>query len=371
MLEDARRMVYNKSTVKILKFYILKEFFPLFFLAFIIFTSILLLGNMLELLEMVSRGGMAAWKLIAYIPLFSLSYSLPMATVTATMMSFGRLAQDNEITVAKASGIKVLSLLMPILLTGFVLSILSLYLNNSVVTQAKYRFEVLSQNLGMKKPGLIFRERTFIKDFAGYRLFVEKVKGNLLYGAHIWQLREENTPLTIFAKRGEVISDPAKRMITLKLIDGTREEVDPAAPGEYSRSNFSVYYFNLLLPEKGERTNKRPKEMTIQELRGEIKELKGRSAYPLLVEIHRKISLAFACLTFVLIGAPLGVMVKKGGKSIGFGLSFLLILIYYIMTMLGESLGERGVFPPALAMWMPTLLLSSIGLFLIFRRIER
>lgn len=364
-------MVYNEATVKILRFYILKEFLPLFFLSFIVFTSILLLGNMLELLDMVGKGGMAAFKLIIYIPLFSLSYSLPMATLTATLMSFGRLAQDNELTAAKANGIKALSLLLPIFLMGFLLSLLSLYLNNAVVPQAKYRFEVLSQNLGTKNPSLIFRERTFIKDFEGHRLFVEKVRGNLLYGVYIWQLRQENPPLTIFAKRGEMASDPAKGTITLKLMNGIREEVNPGSHGEYSRSEFSVYYFNILLPAEEKRTDKRRKEMTIRELKTAIKELNGKRTYPLLVEINRKLSLSFACLTFVLIGAPLGVMVKKGGKSIGFGLSFLLILIYYIMTMLGESLGERGILPPTLTMWTPTILLSSIGLFLITRRIER
>lgn len=366
-----RRMIYNKATVKILRFYIVKEFFPLFLLSFVVFTSILLLGNMLQLLEMVGKGGTAAWKLVAYIPVFSLSYSMPMATLAATMMSFGRLAQDNEITAVKAGGIKVFSLFIPIFLIGLLLSLLSLHLNNSFVPRAKYRFEVLSQELGMKKPALLLRERVFIKEFSGYRLFLEKVKGNSLYGVHIWRLREAGAPLTIFARRGEVTSNSKKRMITIKLMNGTREEVDPGTPGEYSRSKFSVYYFNLLLPEERERTDKRPKEMTIRELREGAREIKGKGAYPLLVEIHRKISLSFACLTFVLIGAPLGVMVRKGGKSIGFGLSFLLILLYYMITMLGESLGERGIFPPVLTMWTSTVLLAGIGFFLILRRIER
>ena len=355
--------------MKILRLYILKEFWPLFFLSFIVFTSILLLGEMLELMEIAAKGGRTAWRLIAYIPIFSLSYSLPMATLAATMLSLGRLAQDNELTAVKASGIKVLSFLFPIFLVGFLLSLFSLHLNNIVVPRVKYRFEVLSQELGTKKPALLFRERVFIKDFEGYRLFLEKVEGNLLQGVHIWQLREEDPPLTIFARRGRVISDPLQRRITLKLIEGLREEIDPRAPGEYSRTDFSVYYLNIPLPAERARS-KRRKEMTIQELREEIKELRGRKAYPLLVEINRKLSLSFACLTFVLIGAPLGVMVKKGGKSIGFGLTFLLILLYYIMMMLGESLGEKGALPPALAMWAPTALLSSIGLFLITRRIE-
>ncbi len=361
--------VYNKVTMKTLRLYILKEFFPLFFLAFIIFTSILLLGSMPELIETAAQGGRAAWRLIVYIPIFSLSYSLPMATLAATMLSLGRLAQDNEITATKASGIKVFSLLLPLFLVGFLFSLLSLHLNSLVVPRAEYRFEVLSRELGRKKPALLFQERVFIKDFEGYRLFLEKVEGNLLQGVHIWQLREEDIPLTIFAQRGEIIPDPARQKITLRLIEGIREEVDPGAPGEYSRTSFSIYYFNISLPAERAR-RKRRDEMTIQELREEIKELNGRRVYPLLTEINRRLSLSFAGLTFILIGAPLGVMVKKGGKSRGFGWSFLLILLYYAMMMLGESLGERGVLPPALAMWTPTILLSSVGFFLITRRIE-
>lgn len=365
-------MIYNETTVRTLRLYIIKEFFPLFLLSLIVFTSILLLGNMLELIEMVVKGGVAALKLIVYIPLFSLSYSLPMATLAATLMSFGRLAQDNELTALKASGIRSLSLCAPIFLMGAFLSFLSLHLNNAVVPQAKYRFQVLSQDLGIRKPALLFREGVFIKDFEGYRLFLRKVKGNSLYGVHIWQLREGKPPLTISARKGEIISHPERRMVTLKLIDGRREEVNPAAPGEYTRSDFSIYRFNLPLPAEGKRTDKRPKEMTIKELREGIRELQGgEKAYPLLVEINKKISLAFACFTFVLIGAPLGIVVKKGGKSLGFGLSFLLILIYYMMMLVGEALGEKGILPPTLTMWAPTIFLTSAGLFLIFGRIER
>ncbi len=356
--------------MKILSLYIVKEFFPLFLLAFLVFTFILLLGNILELIEMAAKGGLLALKLIIYIPLFSLCYSLPMATLTATMMSFGRLSQDNEIVAVEASGIKVISLFIPVFFIGFLLSLLSLHLNSEVVPRARYRFEAMTQELGVKKPALLFRERVFIKDFEPYRLYIDKVKGHHLHGVHIWELRAQSPPLTIFAKRGEIKSQKGGEGLALELTEGMREEVDPERAGEYRRTIFKTYTFSLPIRPRQEKVNKRPKEMTIQELREEIKELKGRMVYPLLVEINRKISLAFACLTFVLIGAPLGVVVKRGGKSIGFGLSFFLILIYYTMMMLGGSLGESGLLPPALTMWLPTVLLSGVGSFLIFRRIE-
>ena len=357
--------------MRILRVHIVKEFLPFFFLAFLVFTFILLLGNMLQLIEMVAKGGLAALKLIIYIPLFSLCYSLPMATLAAALMSFGRLSQDNELVAVEASGIKVPSLFIPIFFIGFLLSLLSFHLNSNVVPGARYRFEAMTRELGVKRPALLFQERVFIKDFSQHRLFIEKVKGNYLYGVHIWELRAQSPPLTIFAKRGEVKSEKGGEALTLKLTEGMREQVNPERAGEYRRSNFGTYYFTLSLSSpREEKVNKRPKEMTIKELREEINVLKGKMVYPLLVEINRKISLAFACLTFVLIGAPLGALVKRGGKSIGFGLSFSLILIYYIMMMLGESLGEKGLLPPGLVMWVPTFLLGSIGLFLIFRRIK-
>lgn len=78
------------------------------------------------------------------------------------------------------------------------------------------------------------------------------------------------------------------------------------------------------------------------------------------VEVHKKYSLAFACVVFVLVGAPLGVRVRRGGLTVGF-LSLAFFLFYFICLVAGEGLAERLLLPPALAMWLPNLVLGILG----------
>jgi lipopolysaccharide export system permease protein len=79
------------------------------------------------------------------------------------------------------------------------------------------------------------------------------------------------------------------------------------------------------------------------------------------VELHKKYSLAFACVVFVLVGAPLGVRVRRGGLTVGF-LSLIFFLFYYMCLVVGEGMAERLLLSPLLAMWLPDILLGAVGL---------
>jgi lipopolysaccharide export system permease protein len=79
------------------------------------------------------------------------------------------------------------------------------------------------------------------------------------------------------------------------------------------------------------------------------------------VEVHKKYSLACACVVFVMVGAPLGVRVRRGGLTVGF-LSLLFFLFYFICLVAGESLAERLLLSPVLAMWLPDVVLGALGL---------
>ena len=83
------------------------------------------------------------------------------------------------------------------------------------------------------------------------------------------------------------------------------------------------------------------------------------------VEIHKKFSLAVACLLFVLVGSPLGIMIKKGGISIAAGLSIAFFLVYYILLIWGEQMADRSLMNPALGMWIPNIFLAISGWIII------
>jgi lipopolysaccharide export system permease protein len=97
-------------------------------------------------------------------------------------------------------------------------------------------------------------------------------------------------------------------------------------------------------------------------------ERKQRDINRYRVEIHKKFSFPFACVVFVLLGAPLGALVRRGGAGVGGGLSFLFFLIYYMASLGGEKLGDRGIIPPWMGMWGINVILGGVGVWFILRR---
>ena len=96
--------------------------------------------------------------------------------------------------------------------------------------------------------------------------------------------------------------------------------------------------------------------------------LKGRNKYT--VEAHKKFSIPFACILFVLLGAPLGVMAKKGGFAVSTSLSFGFFLLYYILLIGGEELADRNQVTPEIGMWAPNVVLLIFALYLTLHTIR-
>jgi len=93
------------------------------------------------------------------------------------------------------------------------------------------------------------------------------------------------------------------------------------------------------------------------------------TAQTLLVEIHKKYAIPAACLVFVLIGAPLGVLARRGGLATGVGLSLGFFLLYWAFLIGGEDLADRYILSPFAAMWSANLFVGAMGIF-VFRRIS-
>jgi lipopolysaccharide export system permease protein len=102
------------------------------------------------------------------------------------------------------------------------------------------------------------------------------------------------------------------------------------------------------------------------EVQSELRTISGalRSIRRLKVEYHKKFSIPFSCVVFVLLGAPLGIRSRRGGVGMGAGIGILFFLIYYLFLIGGEQLGDRGFVAPGWAMWAPNALFGGIGMFL-------
>ncbi len=354
--------------MKILRNYLLKEFFSALFLSLGILTFIMLLGNLIKITELVINKGVDIYsvsKLFLFMIPYLLTYTLPISALTAALLSFGRISSDNEIVAIRACGINIFRLVFPLLIIAAILSLILVLFNDRVIPYAHYATRKTLKEVGIKNPTAALEPGIFINSFEKYILFIYKIEENKLFNVRIYEPQENKPTRTIIAKEGEFIVIPEKNMVKLKLIDGNADEPDPANFANFYKLNFKTYFItlNLARSQDTEKISKKPKDMTIQELNNEIKKLKkeGIDPTPLITEIHGKISLALSCFVFVLLGSSLAIITRRREKSINFGIAVLIIGIYYLLFIAAEALSLQGKLNPVFAMWIPNALLAVIG----------
>lgn len=354
--------------MKIIQRYILKELIFTFFISLGVFTFVLLIGNLVRLADLIINKGVSVISVgvlfINLLPIL-LSYTIPMATLTALLIVFGRLSSENEIIAMKSGGIAMYRLAIPILIAGLIISLFSFFLNDRVLPRTHFSSRKILKNIGIKNPASYLESGTFIKTFKDYIIFVYELKKNKLKNIRIYQLQENKPTRTIIANSGEFMPLPEQNAIKLKLQDGTSDEPDPKDPGHFYKLNFKTYFLTLNLDNGfAQNIEKKPKEMTIAELKAEIKRLGKNSidTIPLVTEIHRKIALSFSSFAFILIGVSLGIFTRRGERSVQFLIALLIIVAYYLLFAGGIAISLKGILHPAFWLHIPNLLLIMLGM---------
>ena len=360
--------------MKILRTYLLKELLQPTGMALVLFTFVMLVGNLVKLTDLLINKGVSPFAIlqmfILLIPTL-LGYTVPMSVLTGTLLAFGKLSSDREIMAMKASGISFFSIASPILLLGFLVSVALVPVNIHIVPWSHYATRQLLMEIGIRNPTAFLEAGTFIKEFKPYILFIYQVDGNKLSKIRIYEPREGRPTRTIVAQRGEFIPIPKERRVLLRLYNGAADEPDPKDPTKFLKLQFVTYTMNLDLAENKDPASldRKPKDMNLNQLRTETKKLaeQGIDPTPLRVELHRRIAMAFCPLVFILIGLPLGITTRRAQRSIGFGLSVVIFLGYYFLLVLGQTMAEKGIVPVAPALWMANIIFFLLGAILLWR----
>lgn len=358
--------------MKILRSYLLREIMIAFLFSLLIFTFALVAGNLIKLADLVINKGVnlaLVGKLFLYLMPFLLSYTIPMSALSAMLLVFGRLSSDNEITAMRANGVNLYRLTLPLLIGGLILSMFSVILNDRILPESHFASRKIVKNIGAKTPAAYLEAGTFIKSFKDYIIFINEINKNSLNGVRIYQLQEGRPTRTIIAKNGEFIVLENQNAVKLKLLNGTSDEPNPKNPLNFYKLNFNTYYLTLNLDDSmssGEYIEKKPKEMNFREIKQEIKKLGlyHIDAPALIAEFHRKISISFASLVFIVIGIPLGIFTKRGEKTIQFAVALGVIVVYYLLMAGGMAISLKGVQPIALWMYLPNIIIAVAGIFL-------
>jgi lipopolysaccharide export system permease protein len=355
--------------------YILKEIVPIFFIGLMTFTMILLMDKILKLIELiVNRGGSLSnvLMLFLYISPSFLIMTIPVAVLLGTLLTFGRLSSDSEITAFKASGMSLYQLFFPISIFALATFLLTSFLVFYGLPWGNTGFKATLFRLAQSKADIEIKERVFNDAFSGLVVYVDRVplQGSHMEGILIYDQREKGKSNTILAKEGFVIHNPESQEIILRLKDGDIQRFEPEAH-TFQKVKFETYDLKLELARTFAIIQKKLKdwEMSIDDIQKKMEDVKkaGKDTTSYEVELHKRYAFPFTCIVFALIGVPLGIQPHRSGRSYGFILSIFILLAYYISLTASEILALRKIMPAYFAGWIPNLLFSGLGIYLLVK----
>jgi lipopolysaccharide export system permease protein len=363
--------------MKITHRYVMTEILTYFLIGVLIFTIVFMMGKTLKLTELLVNKGVRIvdiGKLLMYFLPSCLIFLVPMALLLGVLITFARLSGDNEIVALKASGVSLYQLTPPVLFLSVMAYLLTTFLVIYALPWGNRGFKYVLSDIARTKAYTALKEGTFNDSFDGIVLYVDKipVRGKKLERIFIHsEEKEGGESKTILAKEGYVGTHPDSHDIVFHLIGVTGDQM---SKGEefYARIESDTLVQKLtfggnLQRIKGFRA--RDWEMSIGELRTKIKikKILKQDYTQQLLEIYRKFSIPFACIAFGLMGIPLGIQPRRSGKSYGFILGILVVLVYYILLTSAETLAFNGTLPPLIASWTPNLILIALGIYLLVK----
>ncbi|NQV18173.1 MAG: YjgP/YjgQ family permease [Armatimonadetes bacterium] len=408
--------------MKILERYILKENFKPFVVSLIVVTFVMLLDRIIDLLNLIIEKQLDVISIASIFGLslpFMLALTVPMAVLLATILSFGRLSVDNELVAFKSCGINIYTLMRPTVIVALFLSIFMVYFNNEVLPDTNHNLKNLMIKANYRRPVTAIKPGIF-NTLEKYTIYAKERVNDELLGILIYNRETSKFPLTISAERGQIELSDGGNSLTATLFNGQMHERDAKNPDKYQIRRFKKFVLNLpdlgyQMKEEGsdyrgdrelssramqEKIDERltdvsliqqerdelilkiekleTNELSEKEKERKLKKYKNslnikndkianheRRIHQFQVEIHKKYAIAFACLIFVLIGAPIGMMTRTSGVGMAFSVSSFVFLVYYGTLTGGEELADRGLVSPFLSMWISNIIFGIIGIYLV------
>jgi LPS export ABC transporter permease LptF/LPS export ABC transporter permease LptG len=361
--------------MRILTRYVLKEVLQHAALGAGLFTFVIFMRDVGRILELIVRNS-APLPSVAELFFLTLptafTITIPMGVLVGILIGLSRLASDSEVTAMRATGMGALTFVS--IVSIFAVAAWMLALVNSVWVAPRSAAELvqLQNSLKNSQASFAIQPRVFYENFKDTVLYVQDVKAGS--GAAVWEnvfladIRNPSAPKVTVAERAVVIND-SDNTLRLHLVNGAQHETLPNQPDQYNITTFAESDIPIQLPsaDSGPARDARPAELSTQELLQRSQSNDPVVGRWYLIEFHRRLALPTACLVLAMIGIPLGLSSKKGGKSTGFVLTIGLVFLYYVISLTGVGMARQGKLPPAAGVWMANALFALAGLVLLYR----
>lgn len=356
--------------------YIIAAIIPYLLMALLLLTAILLAQQ---------SGKLAEILVVARVPTellaeFSLSlipnvliFALPTAMLVGALVGLSRMGTDSELVAMRAAGIGTWQMLWPLLLLGCLLTCAALWVNLLVSPEAARSLRRATIRAALYKMDSPVEPRTFNTEIPGYVIYVkdgDKARGEWGRVFLFAQQKEGETRL-VTARSGRI--DSSAERSELVLTDAISTSLTKEGQGGATRTTERLEQLRFVLDTGRaellgdlQKEEARPEEMYWGELLAPGRT--ARESRERLTLAHRRLAFSLGPLVFALLGAGLGLRVRKGGRGFGLLLSLGVLLVYYLLSLLGEQMARTGAVPVVVGIWMSSLLTTACALLLLLKR---
>ena len=295
--------------------------------------------------------------------------TIPMAVLVGILLGLSRLAADSEITAMRASGIGVWSfvrVVSMVAVAGWGVSMLDTLV---LAPKAAAAMRHLEESLANAQASYEVQPRVFYEDFKDYVLYVQDVRAGA--GAANWRgifladVTSPGAPKITTADRATVVNGPSQT-ITMRLRDGTESETVPGQPDQYTVSTFAQTDLPLQAGSQEDvRLGRSDTPILAMSDRELLDRTHGKNGEIYEIEFQKRLAYPAACLVLMLVGVPLGISSRRGGKGAGFVLTIALVFVYYFLSSTGTALARQHKIPAFLGVWQANLLFALCGIVLL------
>jgi LPS export ABC transporter permease LptG len=371
--------------------YIISAMMPYIFLSMLMLTAVLFAQQAARLAELIIYadlpisllGGIGA----ALLP-GVLIFSIPLATLAGIIIGFSRMGSDSEIVAMRAAGVGSWSMIWPALLIGILFTGATAYLHLKEAPEAARDLERIALQGALAKLDSPVEPRTF-NTLPRYVIYVrdgDKQQGT--WGrVFIFGQRSNRTTEVFTARSGRIDSSGEQSELVLTDVlsakfpnssaDADRAEQPPTTliSGNDQKSyvvqrsaqlRFSI---NTGRAEVMKRLNERDTNadsMDWSDLRERVASGKPAEQKEAVRILNRRAALSVAPFFFALLAAALGLRIRRGGRSVGVLLTLAVVIIYYLLSLLGESLARVGTVSPYVGPWLATSFIFALSLLFLF-----
>ena len=254
--------------MKILSKYLIREMWSPFFISLLIITFILFINFLLRAIDRFLGKGLDIYTIFEYLFLnlaWIIALSIPMAVLLATLTTFGRLSEDNEINAIRSSGIGFMEIIRPPLLFGISIAFLLIIFNNYILPQMNFKARLLSGDIYRKRPDINIEPGVFLDNIPDYNMIISSKKDSIMSDVRIFSKGKKDSQTSIYANTG-TLSTLADAFL-LTLYDGEIHEIENKNYTNYRRILFNTH--KILIPAKDillnrrDSSNRTDREMTI------------------------------------------------------------------------------------------------------------